>query len=142
MVTSSEPRGRGGFTLSLAAEMSALEQFRLELLSYLAPFDLEERVINRVEVVLEEMVSNVVRHSHDADCLTIEAECADRAVRLAVEDNGEAFNPLDEPEPERFSTLEDAVVGGQGIPLIKRLSKSVSYDRVGTHNRVSALIAS
>jgi len=127
--------------LSLAAEMSALEQFRLGLLSYLAPFELEERVINRVEVVLEEMVSNVVRHSHDADRLTIEAECADRAVRLAVEDNGEPFNPFDEPEPVTFSTLEGAVVGGQGITLIKRLSQAVRYDRVGTHNRVSALIS-
>jgi anti-sigma regulatory factor (Ser/Thr protein kinase) len=141
-VNSSEPRGQGGFALSLAVEMAALDQGRLALLSYLAPFALDERVINRVEVVLEEMVSNVVRHSADADRLTIEAECTDRTVRLTVEDDGSAFNPLNKPEPARFSTLEDAPVGGQGIPLIKRLSKSVRYERVGALNRISALIGS
>jgi anti-sigma regulatory factor (Ser/Thr protein kinase) len=46
------------------------------------------------------------------------------------------------PEPARLSTLDDAVLGGQGIPLIKRLSKSVSYARTGAFNRISALIVS
>lgn len=135
------PGGRGAFSLRLPVSLSALEEGRLALLSYLQPFGFDPQLINRIEVVLEELVSNVVRHAAGADCLILEAESTAGGVWLAVEDNGPAFNPLDLPEQARFATLEDAVLGGQGIPLIKRLPTSVRYDRTGAHNRISAVFA-
>lgn len=129
------------FSISLPVQISAVEAGRLALMSFLEPFALDDRVINRIEVVLEELLSNVVRHAEGADTLLLEAECADRAIRLAVEDNGAAFNPLDAPEPAPFGDLEDATLGRLGIPLIKRLSQSVRYDRIGPLNRISAVIA-
>jgi serine/threonine-protein kinase RsbW len=81
-----------------------------------------------------------VRHSADAKALTIAARCSGGTVLLTVEDDGGAFNPLSVPEPDRPAALGDAVLGGQGIPLIKRLSTSVSYDRIGTLNSVTALL--
>lgn len=128
------------FFLDLPVAMESLETGRLALLSYLAPFALEARLINRVEVVLEELVSNVVRHAKEADNLAIEAERTGSAVLLAVEDDGPAFNPLTVPEPPPFDALEDAMLGGQGIPLIRRLSQSVRYERRDGHNRIVALI--
>ncbi|MEZ5735452.1 MAG: ATP-binding protein [Novosphingobium sp.] len=128
------------FSISLPVRISSVEDGRLALMSYLEPFALDDRVINRIEVVLEELLSNVVRHAEGADKLSIEAECADHAVRLAIEDNGVAFNPLVASEPEPFADLENATLGRLGIPLIRRLSQSVSYDRIGPVNRVSAVI--
>jgi serine/threonine-protein kinase RsbW len=139
-VDPNRPHREDVFVLDLPVEISSLEEGRLALLSYLQPFDLDARLINRVEVVLEELVSNVVRHAKDAGNLTIEAERTGPAVLLAVEDNGAAFNPLNMPEPAPFSTLDDAMLGGQGIPLIKRLSKSVRYERRGTRNRIVVLV--
>ncbi len=110
------------------------------MLSYLRPFDLDDRVINRIEVVLEELLSNVVRHAEGAERLAVKAEIVDQGVRLTIEDDGVVFNPFDAPEPERLAVLEDAMLGGQGIPLIKKLSQSVRYDRAGAINRVSAVI--
>lgn len=133
--------GPDAFFLTLPVATSALEDARLALLAYLEPFDLAPRVINRLEVVLEELVTNVVRHATGADSLSIEAEYRDGTVWLAIEDNGPAFNPLDVPEPAPFASLEDAVVGGQGIPLIRRLSKTVSYERIGRTNRMTSVIA-
>jgi len=129
------------FVLDLPVAMASLETGRLALLSYLQPFDLGARLINRVEVVLEELVSNVVRHAQDAGNLTIEAERTGPAILLAVEDDGAAFNPLGVPEPPLFDSLGDAMLGGQGIPLIKRLSQSVRYERREARNRIVALIA-
>ena len=137
-----QPPGDGDtFYLSLPVNIASVEAGRLALLAYLEPFALDERVIGRLEVVLEELVSNVVRHAKGANSLSVKAECVDRAVRLAIEDDGPEFSPLAKPEPAAFSTLEDATPGGQGIPLIKRLSKSVRYDRIGALNRISAVIA-
>lgn len=128
------------FFLDLPVAMESLETGRLALLSYLAPFVLEARLINRVEVVLEELVSNVVRHAKEAANLAIEAERTGSAVLLAVEDDAPPFNPLTVPEPPPFDALEDAMLGGQGIPLIRRLSQSVRYERRDGRNRIVALI--
>ncbi len=135
------PAAHGAFAIDLTVDIAAIEEGRAALIAYLEPFALDARVINRVEVVLEEIVSNVVRHSRGADRLTIEAECVDCAVRLTVEDNGLEFDPLHAPEPASFSALDDAPLGGQGIPLIKRLSQTVDYRRIGPRNRLSAMVA-
>jgi hypothetical protein len=43
--------------------------------------------------------------------------------------------------PAAFTDVASATLGGQGIPMIKRLSRSVSYDRVNEVNRISVVIA-
>lgn len=121
--------------------MSAVEDGRLALLAYLERFSVDDIALNRIEVILEELVSNVVRHGKSADTLQIEAEITGQAIRLIIEDNGPAFNPLDAREPAAFTELEQATLGRQGIPLIKRLSKSVHYHRIGAINRITAVVA-
>ena len=130
-----------GLTVQLQTSQSAIEDGRLALLDYLAPFGLDDRLINRLEVVLEELLSNVVRHGAGASKLTLAAEYRDGAVSLAVEDDGVAFDPFERTAPARFTTLEEAKLGGLGIPLVRKLTESVRYDRVGAHNRVSAVFA-
>jgi serine/threonine-protein kinase RsbW len=130
-----------GFVLALPKAISALEDCRLALLAYLRPLHIEERTINRIEVVLEELVTNVVRHSSEATCLQVMADPSDGGLRICVEDDGEAFNPLAAEERGPFGKLEDAPLGGLGIVLVRRLSRSVEYSRVGSNNRICATIA-
>lgn len=134
-------RAGGGFALTLPRCEAAVEDGRAALLAWLEPFALDARVLNRVEVVLEELVSNIVRHADAADRVSIAAECSGEALSLSVEDNGAPFNPFEMAERERFRDLDTAELGGLGIPLIKRLSRTVSYERVGGANRVTAEIA-
>jgi len=118
-----------------------VEEGRLALLAYLQPFGVDPAVINRIEVVLEEIVSNVVRHGQGADMVRIKARHGEDTIRLEFEDNGSHFDPFDAPEPEAFTTVVDAELGKQGIPLVKRLARAVAYERDGSMNRVTAIIA-
>jgi serine/threonine-protein kinase RsbW len=129
-----------GIVVQLDNSLAAVEDGRLALLDYLAPFRLDDRVINRLEVVLEELLSNVVRHNAGASKLTVQAEYQDGAIKLAIEDDGVAFDPFEVTTPAPFTTLEEAKLGGLGIPLIRRLTESLRYDRVGSANRISAVI--
>ena len=131
---------RKGLVLRLPKELSAVEEGRLALLEYLQSLALDDRVINRVEVILEELVTNVVRHADEATHVRLSANPCDEGVRLCVEDDGAAFNPLQVDEIGPFDKLEDARLGGLGIPLVKRLSRSVEYDRIGSSNRICAVI--
>jgi serine/threonine-protein kinase RsbW len=129
------------FVMTLPVELSSVDLGRLALLAYIEPLDLAPRVVNRLEVVLEELVTNIVRHSLGAATISIEAEPVDDTVRLTVGDDGAAFNPLEAPMPEPVSSLQNAVLGGQGILLIRRMSKVVRYDRIDGANRMSVVIA-
>lgn len=140
-VASKRSGDREAFAITLSVQMSAVEAGRLALLAYLERFAIDDIALNRIEVILEELVSNVVRHGEGADVLQIEAEYTGQAIRLVIEDNGPVFNPFEAPEPSPFTTVENATLGRQGIPLIRRLSKSVHYHRIGSVNRTTAVIA-
>ncbi len=129
------------FTIELPNRISAVEEGRLALLDYLHKLGTDDRTVNRIEVILEEIVSNVVRHSTGASVIRIAAEISPGAIKLEFEDDGGPFDPLQAPEPDAFSTLAEAQLGGQGIPLVRRLSRSVTYERVGAMNRVTSLVA-
>lgn len=130
-----------GFSLTLPRALSSVEAVRLALLDYLEPFAIEGAVINRLEVILEELVSNVVRHAPEATYVEVSASLCDGLVCLCVKDDGPAFNPLTSDGHKAFENIEDAQLGGLGIPLIKRLSRSLDFERVGNTNRVRALVA-
>lgn len=127
--------------MRLPKSIESVESGRLAVLAYLVPFDLGPVTINRIEVVLEELISNVVRHSAEARSILLEAGGRDGLIAISVEDDGAPFNPLEQAAPAPFSTLENATLGGLGIPLIKKLSQSVHYQRTGECNRISVTIA-
>jgi serine/threonine-protein kinase RsbW len=117
----------------LETAMSAVETGRLAILDYLAPLALDDRVINRIEVILEELVGNLVRHGA-VDAIALDILARPNEIELVVEDDGPEFNPLELTAPARFTTLEEAELGGLGIPLIRRLSRSLRYERIDPEN--------
>ncbi len=141
MTGSETARPGQGFSIELPLALAAVETGRLALLEYLEPMRLDDRVINRLEVVLEELVANVVRHADLASHLTLSATTTADGIDICLEDDGAEFNPLAAEENSPFDKLEDAAIGGLGIPLIKRLTRSVEYERAGSLNRMRVVIA-
>jgi len=86
-------------------------------------------------------LATVVRHAQDATHVTLTASLVDGGICLCVEDDGTAFDPLTAADPAPFDSIEDAPLGGLGIPLVKRLTRSLDYERRGNANRVLAVIA-
>jgi serine/threonine-protein kinase RsbW len=141
MTGSETAKSAQGFSIDLPKATSAVETGRLALLEYLAPLSLDDRVINRLEVVLEELVSNVVRHADLATWIRLSAHAGEDGISICVEDDGAEFNPLVAQENSPFDKLEDAALGGLGIPLIKRLTRSVGYEREDGLNRLRVVLA-
>ncbi len=112
---------------------------------------------NAMQVCLEELVSNIVRHggvdpasappgpgSDAAPALAISicvAALPDRIV-LTIEDNGRRFDVVQAPAGPIDAPLECVVPGGLGIQLVKSLASSLRYCRIETGNRVVAEFAS
>jgi serine/threonine-protein kinase RsbW len=130
--------------LNLPNDPAVIEESRHAVVEFLEPCGVTARTMNRVEVVLEELVSNLIRHGKDVHSITVIASCHSGSIELAVEDDGAEFDPLVKPEPDPFTSLADAPLGGLGIALVRRLTCAVRYDRVkngsAARNRVSVII--
>jgi anti-sigma regulatory factor (Ser/Thr protein kinase) len=97
-----------------------------------------------VEVSLDEVLANVVRHGLEGrgEAATVEVELRlDVGVEppvceMMLTDDGPAFDPLSVPEPDRSLGVEERPVGGLGMALVRRLMDVVEYERRDGKNRL------
>ena len=91
-------------------------------------------------IVMDEIVSNIVRCSGAKD-FAIGLEQADEGLVMTFSDAGKAFDPTTEAEtPDVGAALEDRGVGGLGIFMVKKMSKSVSYVRRDGRNVLTVVM--
>lgn len=94
-------------------------------------------VMNDIHLVLEEIVANVISYgleSGRADRVYVTMKVWDGLLTMRIEDRGIPFNPLDRPDVNIDSDVEDRPIGGLGIHLTKKLMDSVEYRREQDRN--------
>jgi anti-sigma regulatory factor (Ser/Thr protein kinase) len=126
----------GFVELRLAADLDGLAGLADRVERFGAEQGLSANVVNAINVVLDEAVSNAINHGYDAG---VRGEIAVRLrrgadrVEIEVEDDGRPFDPLQVPPPDLTLPLERRPIGGLGVHLIKNLMDEVSY--VHQHGR-------
>lgn len=97
---------------------------------------LNERSGARLAVVVEELVSNAVRHGAggNAVCLSLTLDSGPLGVEIDLEDDGAAFDPTVE---RAFSGPDEDSGGGVGLELVRAWCDSFDYERVDGRNCVS-----
>ena len=101
--------------------------------------DLSADTRDRLLTVLDELLSNVVRHAAPQQPTPIEVKvsCGDGTLEARVSDEAAPFNPLLLPGPDTTSPLDSRQPGGLGVALVKALSDDVRYERAGHRNEVT-----
>ncbi len=96
----------------------------------------DEDALQRVELVVSELVTNAVRHGSPPNSAEIGLELVitDGLVRGAVSDNGPQFDMPD-------SRPVDGQVGGFGLLIVDDLTESLVIERSGTGNIVRFIIS-
>ncbi len=120
-----------------------LEAIRLELLQHLAPFELTARCVYALELVLEEWLSNVMRHgtsAGEAPAVDIQVRVLPQDVELRFEDRQQPFDPLRQPPPQHPASLDDARPGGLGLELIRTQTSVLRHERAGDRNVLLACV--
>lgn len=90
-----------------------------------------------LELVLEELVTNVVTHGYGPDrqgCVHVAMRQSGAAVDVTICDRAPAFDPLARPAASNPATLENAPIGGVGVALVRRLTTHRRYRRVAGRN--------
>jgi serine/threonine-protein kinase RsbW len=102
-----------------------------------AAHGLSKAVTWPVEVTLDEVLANVVRHGlvGRGETARVEVELSlDPAVEpplceVLVVDDGPEFDPLAQSDADTNRPLEDRPIGGLGITLVRRLMDAAEYER-------------
>ena len=118
---------RRDFPVSNAGLASAFEFIS----EFIKSVELDEGLVHRLSVVLDELCANMIRHDETLNSDTsfeIGMSLVDRIIQMEISDPGQPFNPLE------FRHAERPEIGGHGIDLVKGLSSSVSYSREADRN--------
>lgn len=123
--------------LAVPTELPAVAEQQARLAAFLLEAGIPAPLAARAELVFEEVVVNVIRHgfadeaARDAARVTVEASVTPSgAFTLVFEDSGRAFDPTQAALPGPARSLEEARIGGLGLPLIHRMAAALAYRRL------------
>lgn len=122
----------GEHVLRVPGDMAGFERGAAALRSALDACQVQGRARYWVEVVFEEIVTNIVRHGYTDDRsheIDVRLRCDPGAIVLVVEDDGQPFDPRLQPDPARPASIDAAAVGALGIPLVRTAATELHYER-------------
>ena len=114
----------------LARALDRIEQLLLEQAA-------ERELASEMRLIAEEGLTNIVRHAYEPDEdgeIEVMLALSETEVRLELRDSGRPFNPLEHPEPDLETAVEERPAGGMGVHLIRSLTDTQTYVRQGTVN--------
>ena len=126
-------------TVILGSELSELSHLMEAVTAFCGEHDLGGEVDLEIQLVLEEAVTNSMRHGFVDDgehSVEVRMAVEGKELVLEVTDDGIPFNPLERAPVDVDAPIEERTVGGLGIHLIRNLMDEVDYDRVGNGNRL------
>jgi serine/threonine-protein kinase RsbW len=103
----------------------------------------EHDTTQRVVLVLEELFTNTVTHGYPGGAegpVWVTLASQEGAIAVTYEDAGPAFDPFAHA-PAPPLAPEERAPGGLGLTLVRGLSVSASYVRIGDRNRVTLMVA-
>lgn len=114
------------------------EQFESLCLEHGVPMG----VVFKFQLALDELLTNVVSYAFGRDvanpAVKVLLHLTDEHVTAVIQDNGRAFNPLQDAEqPDLDLPAEDRDIGGLGIHLTKAFVETLEYERRDGWNRLS-----
>ncbi len=127
--------------LSVENRMENLSGLATQAETFLESQDCDAKTVFAVQVALEELFTNVVRHAYGdpggTHLIDIRLECEAGLLTLEMEDDGLPFDPLSAPAPDISLPVSQRPVGGLGLFITRQLASSMSYQRIGGKNRIT-----
>jgi len=119
-----------------------LDEIRL----FLEKENITPKAIYATELALEELVTNVFRYGFEnAEEASVEVKLnieEPKTIRISFSDSGQPFNPVEQADPAKPASIEEAPIGGRGIQMVKKSVQKIEYQRIENQNVVTVQIDS
>ena len=124
--------GKINLSIKLKNRLIDLDKIKKAVLKMSSSIDCTKQKFKEVNLVLEELFTNVVnhgfndKHEHEID-LTL--SCDDKSMKIRMEDDGKPFDLTVAPKPDTQCAIEKRFVGGLGVHFIKYFVDECRYQR-------------
>ena len=130
-------------TLRVESRMDRWPELRKALHDFGLCAGMQTRVLKKVEVAIEELVTNIVNYS-GAEWMELTVGSERLAVsgeRLVVtlRDNGKMFDPTQQAEVDTDAVTAERQIGGLGIALVRQIADELNYSRVNEVNELTII---
>ena len=98
---------------------------------------LDQELLMNLNLVVEEMVSNVIFYAYPKDALAdieLLAESDGKELTFVLSDQGKEFDPTQKKDADPNINPADRPIGGMGIYIVKNIMNHVSYQRLEGKN--------
>lgn len=113
--------------ITVYPDFESLEIVTSFLSDKLSMLNISKSVLNKIQVSVDEIYSNVMNYS-TADFLEIKFAFAQELLSLIFTDNGKQYDPTKEESPDITLSADEREVGGLGIFMVKNMATSVEYE--------------
>ena len=127
------------FKVHFTNDISEIAKLHMVVERYADTHQLPQAMAMNVNVVLEELLSNVIFYGyqdHDDHLIYVTFDYSGTELSVLIEDDGVPFNPLEQEVVDMSTSLEDTDIGGLGIHFVKSLTKSAVYSREEETNKL------
>jgi anti-sigma regulatory factor (Ser/Thr protein kinase) len=129
--------------ISFANDMRELTHVLQVVNVFLEPRELQSKLVYAVNLILEEILMNIIRHGYDDEDsheIEVQIELEEEEVALTVIDDGREFNPLTIPGPDPSKSAMDRLEEGLGLQFVRHMRNAMEYRREGDKNILSIWI--
>jgi serine/threonine-protein kinase RsbW len=117
--------------------LAELETLTEEIFNYYLQSGIDEGACYEIRLALEEAISNTIKYGYEdqqVHTIYVRAGFEDDRILLEIEDDANAFNPLEAATPDLSLPLEKRPMGRLGIYLMRTVMDEIDYKREGTRN--------
>jgi anti-sigma regulatory factor (Ser/Thr protein kinase) len=133
--------GESQTSLAVGREMCDLSRVSDWVHDWAERQQLSPKLVSNLDLCSTEVVTNIISHAHggDAQPILLRLGWQGDDVALEVEDEGSEFDPRLVPQPAPATSLQDARIGGWGIPIVRRFSDGLRYRHQDGRNCLTLL---
>jgi anti-sigma regulatory factor (Ser/Thr protein kinase) len=118
--------------MKLHNKLSELASANQTLTEFGRQLGVPDDVLHDLNLALGEILTNIISYGYPGGGdheITVRLGIESGEMRVAVEDDGEPFNPLEAPEADTSKPLEARAIGGLGVHLVRKLTDGLEYQR-------------
>ena len=123
--------------LIIKNDVAALEKLAAFIEEVAAELGLDPEMEMNLNLVLEEVVSNVILYAYPQDeegAVSVAVSCDGKTLVFVITDKGKEFDPTKVEDADVTLSAEDRQIGGLGIYIVKNIMNKVVYQRLDGSN--------
>ena len=126
--------------MELAPRLSAIASLAEVIEEFGQNHNIPEAQIFFVNLEIDELMTNYVTHAYPKvrrPRMKVTLRAFPNRVVLVVEDSGPPFNPIEAPEADLSSDIDERRMGGMGLHLVRKYADRMDYRCVDERNILS-----